>query len=78
MLQVAGFRDAYKTIMPNRKGAFQIVAGWWRHQQRRPAVTSAFPTRRQVFTAHMKPDNATIGMHPMAMTLLSFYLDNSL
>lgn len=34
-------------------GAFQIVAGWWRHQPGQPAVGG-------VSTAHEQPGNATI------------------
>ncbi len=37
----------------SKAGAFQIVAGWWGHQPRQPAVGG-------VSTAHMQSSKATI------------------
>ena len=50
--------------MPNKESAFQIVAGWRGQQPGGPAVGSACLTGRQVSSAHMKQNNATIWNTP--------------
>ena len=45
--------------------AFQIVAGWWRHQPGRSAVGG-------VSTAHMKHGKETIGNAPEKKAFLNY------